>query len=107
MPQSATQLDPIPRTTTFANLTAETESLDTARTALRAGQPAKALAALDDFGARFPRAALAPEATVLRIETLRELGNRAAADRLADAFLRAQPNSPLAERVRKLRSTNP
>jgi outer membrane protein assembly factor BamD (BamD/ComL family) len=80
----------------------EIAALDTARSALRARQPARALAAVDDYARRFPRGVLAQEATVVRIEALTALGNRAEAERLGRSFLALHPGSPLAQRVRSV-----
>jgi hypothetical protein len=60
------------------------------------------LSILDDYGQRFPRAAMAPEATIVRIEALIAAGDRAAAKRIADAFLSAHAQSPYATRIRSL-----
>ena len=43
--------------------------------ALASGAPARALSILDEYAARFPHAAMAPEATVLRIEALERARN--------------------------------
>jgi outer membrane protein assembly factor BamD (BamD/ComL family) len=81
----------------------EISAVDTARTALRAGDAAGALAELDRYEGKFGRSgSLAPEAAVLRIEALLVRGDRARAKALADAFLAAHPKSPLAARVRAL-----
>jgi outer membrane protein assembly factor BamD (BamD/ComL family) len=81
--------------------------LDGARSAVRAGQSARALTVLDDFAARFPRAALAPEAALLRVEALARAGDRAGAERAARTLLAADPTSPYAERVRTLLASIP
>jgi outer membrane protein assembly factor BamD (BamD/ComL family) len=70
-----------------------------------AGEPARALAILDGYTARFPRGAMAPEATVLRIEALVKAGDRPAATRVADAFLATAPTSPYATRIQSLLTT--
>jgi outer membrane protein assembly factor BamD (BamD/ComL family) len=80
----------------------EVESLDRVRKALAASDPPAALRELGAFSARFPSAALAPEATVLRVQALLESGNRHAAERLARRFIAASPGSPHAARVRLL-----
>jgi len=81
---------------------AELATLEQARSALAAGDPAHALSILDSYGATFPRAAMAPEATVLRIEALVRAGDRPAATRVGEAFLASHPQSPYAARVRSL-----
>ncbi len=88
-----------------STLVAETAKLEAARAALQTNDPTRALTALDDYGSAFPRGVLAPEATVLRVEALARRGgaaDRAAAQRLGEAFLREHPASPLCERVRIL-----
>jgi hypothetical protein len=87
---------------------AELATLDQARGALAAGEPARALAILDSYTVTYPRAAMAPEATVLRIEALVRAGDRPAAERLGTAFLESHPQSPYAARIRSLLGrTNP
>jgi hypothetical protein len=76
--------------------------LEGARAAIGSGNPAGALSLLDRYAARFPHGAMGPEATVLRIEALRDAGDRPAAERAAAAFLAAEPRSPYAARVRSL-----
>jgi outer membrane protein assembly factor BamD (BamD/ComL family) len=85
-----------------SDLALEVESLDRVRKALAASDPSGALRELGAFSARFPYAALAPEATVLRVQALLESGNRQAAERLARRFIAASPGSPHAARVRLL-----
>jgi hypothetical protein len=80
----------------------EVATLDQARTVLGHGDPARALSILDEYARRFPRGALAPEAAVLRIEALVAAGDRAAATRAAQSFLRANPSSPYAQRIESL-----
>jgi outer membrane protein assembly factor BamD (BamD/ComL family) len=91
---------------TASTLDAETSLLDAARGALRDGHPEAALRTLEGYDAQFPSGLLSPEATVLRIEALVRVGDDAGAGRLADSFLRAHPESPLAPRVRSLVKTN-
>ncbi|WP_438018270.1 outer membrane protein assembly factor BamD [Sorangium sp. So ce315] len=76
--------------------------IDRARDALRAGDAAGCLAALDAHDERFPRSAMAEEATVLRIEALLRLGDRARAADLGERFLASRPTSPHAAGVRAL-----
>jgi hypothetical protein len=80
----------------------EIAALDGAREALASGDASRALRALDARDRAFPRGALGPEATVLRIEALALRGDRAAATRLAEAYLAASPRSPHASRIRTL-----
>jgi outer membrane protein assembly factor BamD (BamD/ComL family) len=80
----------------------ELASLDRARAALSAGDAPQALALLDAHNARFPHGAMAPEATMLRIEALVAAGDRASAQRAADAFIAQSPDSPYVSRVRSL-----
>ncbi len=90
------------KTKRTSTLELETSLLDTARGALREGHPESALRTLDTYDAQFPAGLLSPEATVLRIEALVRVGDEAGARKLADTFLRAHPESPLAARVRSL-----
>lgn len=80
----------------------EIRVLDRARAALRAGQPARALALLAPFVTGRRPAVLADEMTVTRIEALLRLGDRARARSLAEQFLRDQPSSVHARRLRSL-----
>ena len=83
-------------------LPAELAFLDDARRTLRSGDPARALSILDRYAERFPAGAMAPEATMLRIEALVKAGDRPAALRFAHAFLQGDPSSPYGLRVRSL-----
>jgi TolA-binding protein len=85
-----------------ASLTEEISALEDARRALSAKDYGLALKTLDDYSRRFPRRKMGAEATVLRIETLSAKGDDAAARELGKSFLRAQPRSPYAKRVRSL-----
>jgi hypothetical protein len=96
-----------PTVSSSLSFSAELQSLDEARAAVAAKEPARALAILDGYHARFPRGAMAPEATVLRIEALTSAGDHAAAERVAEAFLRDNPGSPYAPRVHSLLGSNP
>jgi hypothetical protein len=81
-------------------LSAELGSLDAARAKLGAGDASGALAQLDDYSRSYPRGCLVLEAEVLRIDALAKSGQKAAAKKRAEAFLRRHPNSVLASRVR-------
>jgi hypothetical protein len=90
-----------------STLGAEVSSLDSARNALRAGEPARALRELDAFDAKHPNSALGEDAAVLRFDAYVALGDRAGADRAARAFLARYPTSPRAAKVRRwLESAN-
>lgn len=75
-------------------------ALTAIRRALAAHQAAAALALLDDFSRRYPASKLSEEASVLRIEALRELGRAHEASSLGNRFLREHPHSVYAARVR-------
>jgi outer membrane protein assembly factor BamD (BamD/ComL family) len=80
-------------------LVVEVKMLAVARAALAARSPMEALAALDHYAASYPTGQLRLEATVLRIEALHRAGRIAEASALADRFLSAHGNGPLAPRV--------
>jgi hypothetical protein len=88
--------------TTPSTLAAEVAALDAARSAIRSGRTAHALALLDEYDARFARPELGPESDIARIEAHLAAGDRAAARSLADRFLAAHPTSPAAARIRRL-----
>ncbi len=81
---------------------AELGTLEQARGALSAGEPARALSILDAYSTRYPRGSMGPEATVLRVEALVRAGDPSAAARVGNAFLAGNPHSPYAERIRSL-----
>lgn len=95
---SATRVS-APRPTNPA-LADELTALDSARAALATGDSRKALAQLDAYAKAHPRGRLQVEAEVLRIDALVKAGQRQAAARRAENFLRRHPNSVLASRVR-------
>ncbi|WP_437944697.1 hypothetical protein WME98_27545 [Sorangium sp. So ce296] len=80
-------------------LASELALLDTARRALRRGDPAAALALLDRHAREFAGAQLADEAAVIRVEALASQGDRAGAHAAARRFLEAHPGSPHAKRI--------
>jgi hypothetical protein len=85
------------------DISLEIAALDAARSALRGGRTAEALAALDRYDAGYAKAgSLRVEATALRIEALLRSGKRVRATSLANAFLARNPKSPYAARVRAL-----
>ncbi len=69
---------------------------------LLAVDPARALALADEHGRRFQRGVFREERAFLRIEALVRLGRRTAAERDAQAFLRAHPTSPYQPRLQQL-----
>jgi hypothetical protein len=93
--------DPPPAATPeqVSALSEEVRSLDAARRELTAGHAAAALAAIDNYRARFPQGSLRTEATVLRVEALLRSGDRAGAEREAHVIVRAAPGSRHAARV--------
>ncbi len=80
----------------------EVRALDRAKSALSRGDAAGALAALDEHARSFPRAALAPEADVLRVRALVASGNRGAALTIARRLIARQPSSAHARAVSSL-----
>ncbi|AUX27125.1 uncharacterized protein SOCEGT47_077040 [Sorangium cellulosum] len=80
-------------------LASELALLDTARRALRRGDPAAALALLDRHAREFAGAQLADEAAAIRVEALASKGDRAGAHAAARRFLEAHPGSPHVDRV--------
>jgi TolA-binding protein len=84
------------------DINGEIAAIAQARSELDKGNARAGLAALDRYQQDYPHGALAPEATVLRIEALLESGDRARAKSLGEAFLKAHPKSPHAQRVRSL-----
>jgi hypothetical protein len=85
-----------------ADINGEIAAITLARGALDKGNARAGLAALDRYQQDYAHGALAPEATVLRIEALLMAGERARAKSLGEAFLKAHPKSPHAQRVRSL-----
>jgi hypothetical protein len=94
-----------PVDTTFLE---ETSSIDRARAALDAGNPAGAITVLDAYEARFKAPRYAAEALYLRMKALLAQGNTVAAQRVATRLLSAYPNSPWTARARAaVGRTNP
>ena len=89
-------------TTSDAKLRDEIRLLDRARAALRMRAPQQALQELRHYFDGHPHGMLEPEAAVLRIEALRENGDRVQASAASREFLARNPDGPLAERVRRL-----
>jgi RNA polymerase sigma factor (sigma-70 family) len=80
-------------------LAVETELLRRASTALQEGDAAAALRTSSEHARRFPGSALADLRSAVRIEALCDLGKTAQARGEAHVFLRANPGSPVAERI--------
>lgn len=85
----------------------ETQALDRARHSLAVNRAAEALAALDGYRRTWPRGALRAEAALLRVEALLRLGNRAAAEREANAIIAQAPGSRYATRASSLLAGSP
>jgi hypothetical protein len=83
-------------------LAEEVRLLEAARSEIAAGRAGAGLDALDRYRRDYPDGRLALEADVLRIEALFRAGRAATAIGLANKFLAAHSNSPLANRVRAL-----
>jgi hypothetical protein len=78
---------------TVPQLARETRRLDRARLALRTAAPKQALQEIAAYEAEFPSGNLQPEATVLHVEALMQMGDEAAARAVASAFASAYPTS--------------
>jgi TolA-binding protein len=93
---------PPPVASAAPRLAEEVDAMERARGAVARGQAAEAMAALDRYDREFPRGRMGHEAAYLRMQALILQGNRAAAQQMAESFLRANPQSPLSPRVRAL-----
>ena len=83
-----------------ASLSEELALLESARAALAAGKSSDALALLDRYDGTLRGTKLRAEATILRIQVLAASGRTNEASRLAEAFLKENPGSPLVDRAR-------
>jgi hypothetical protein len=83
-----------------SSLTRELTILEQVHSALAQHSAGRALQALDEYRAEFPRGSLQIEAAALRVEAVAQSGDHAQAQRLAQAFLTSFPTSPLCARVR-------
>jgi hypothetical protein len=77
-----------------ASLRQQVERLDQVRGLLARHDPRTALTVLDSYTRDFPTPALGPEAKVLEVQALVDLGERSRATTIARDFLRANPASP-------------
>lgn len=98
--QELVKTQPAEAPVTSKGLGRELVALDAVRMRLAKGDTSGALAALDDYGRRFPNGRLALESEVLRIDALAKAGRTEAAKAKATAFLRNNPGNVLAPRVR-------
>lgn len=80
----------------------EIATIDLVRQMLRENNASSALTELDRYRSRWPSGVFSMEATVLRVEALLGLGDRAAAEHAATSVIDAQPNSRHAARLRAL-----
>ncbi|HEY3666126.1 MAG TPA: hypothetical protein VGL19_09010 [Polyangiaceae bacterium] len=87
-----------------SSLEGEVAALDGARAALGGGDPSRALGLLDQYQQAFPKGALRPEASYLRIQALSKSGQAGAARDLAARFLASHPKSPHAAQLQALLS---
>ena len=87
---------------TEATIDAEMRLLNAAQASLRLGDLAEALRLLDEHASRFPSSKLADARDVAHMTTLCRLGQMSKARLEADRFLAVHPNSPFAERVKKV-----
>jgi hypothetical protein len=85
-----------------SSLAEQVQSLDRARVALGSGDPSKALAEIGHYRQAWPQGVFLTEASVLEIEALASRGERSLAVSRAAAFVAAHPDSPQAERLRRL-----
>lgn len=85
-----------------SSLSRELQVLKQAHDALGKGNPNGALAALDDYHARFPQGTLGAEETVIRVQALLARGDRERASAVARQFSKAHPESLYAQRVEAL-----
>jgi len=85
---------------TTPDVQGEIALLSKAQRALSSGKPGHALQLLDEYARVYPKGTLRQEHDAARIIALCKLGEVSKARALANAFMRAAPQSPLAERVR-------
>ena len=85
-----------------SELRAEIALVDAARSAIATGADDRALVLLNRYDTSYRAGTFRPEATALRIEALDHLGRTAQARTLAQRFIAAHPDSPLAGRVARV-----
>lgn len=96
-----------PSAVAASTLGEETRALDRVRSDIAAGEPARALAEIERYGAKWPHAALAEEAALLRVEALLRSGNRVQGEREGEALIARAPRSRYASRARALLGATP
>jgi hypothetical protein len=87
---------------TPSDLRVEIALVDAARSAVATGADDRALALLNRYDSSYRAGTFRPETTALRIEALEHLGRTAQARTLAERFIAAHPDSPLADRVARV-----
>jgi hypothetical protein len=87
---------------TPSDLRVEIALVDAARSAVATGADDRALALLDRYDSSYRAGTFRPETTALRIEALEHLGRTAQARTLAERFIAAHADSPLADRVARV-----
>ncbi|MES1177589.1 MAG: hypothetical protein ABUL62_24915 [Myxococcales bacterium] len=85
-----------------SSLSEQVQSLDRARVALGSGDAGTALSEIAHYRKAWPQGVFLTEASVLEIEALASRGQRSLAAARAAAFVAAHPDSPQAERLRRL-----
>ena len=88
-------------------LAEEVALVDQARGALARGDGSAAIAALDQYEARFTQRKFAPEALYLRMEALLKLGRTSAGRAVAARLVAGYPRSPHTARARQVLATIP
>jgi hypothetical protein len=91
-----------PAPTEAPTIDGEVLLLNQAQLATRAGNPARALQILDEYGSQYPNGRLADARAVSRLVALCDLGRVADVRREADQFKARYPSSPLYDRVNKI-----
>ncbi|MEO6599937.1 MAG: hypothetical protein ABIQ16_08715, partial [Polyangiaceae bacterium] len=85
-----------------SSLAEQVQSLDRARVALGSGDAGTALSEIEHYRRAWPGGVFLTEASVLEIEALAARGQHSLAASRAAAFVAAHPDSPQAERLRRL-----
>jgi RNA polymerase sigma-70 factor (ECF subfamily) len=95
------EIAPVSTVAPVGTVAEETRLLRRADESLRSGDAARALVLLDEHARTFPHGVLTEERSAERVLTLCKLGRKAQARAEATRFLRATPDSPLADSIRK------